>query len=95
MRLRAVLANVLRACGVISRPKPIQRTLGPLCVGAGLISRGFQLGNTVLQHRVREISNAVLDRVVEPLELGVRFGRALAQGGDMCGSALLAAVEHR
>ena len=40
---------------------------------------------------------AVLDRVVEPLELGVCFGRTLAQFGDMRCSALrafLPAVEH-
>jgi hypothetical protein len=30
-----------------------------------------------------EICDAVLDRVVEPLELGVCLGRALARGGDM------------
>src|SRR5437899_5484027 len=29
-RMRAVLANVLRARGVIGRPEPVHRTLGPL-----------------------------------------------------------------
>ena len=80
-----------------ARPEPIQRTLGPLSVGAGLIADGLQLGNSVLQHRVGKIGDAVLDRVVEPLELGVGFGRPLAQFGDMRRSALgalLATVEH-
>ena len=31
-----------------------------------------------------EIGDAVLDRVVQPLEFGVRLGRPLAQFGDMC-----------
>jgi hypothetical protein len=77
MRLRAVLANVLRACGVMARPEPVQRTFAPLSVGAGLVSGGLQLGDAVFQQRVGEIGNAILDCVVEPLELGVRFGRAL------------------
>jgi hypothetical protein len=63
---------------VTARPKPIQRTLGPLSVGAGLISRRLQLGNAVPQHGVGKIGDAVLDRVVEPLELGVCLGRPLA-----------------
>src|SRR5258708_39307490 len=60
-------------------------------------ARHLELGNTVLQHRVREIGNAVLDRVVEPLEFGGCLGRALAQFGDMRRSALgtfLAAIEN-
>ena len=48
------------------------------------------LGNAVLQQGVGEIGNAVLDCVVEALELGVRFGRTLAQFRDMRGSALSA-----
>jgi hypothetical protein len=43
MRLRACLANVLRACGVISA-EPFDRALGPLCVGASLIPDRLQLG---------------------------------------------------
>ena len=45
-------------------------------------------GNSVLQHRVGEIGDAVLDRVVEPLEFGLCFARSLAQFGDMRHSAL-------
>ena len=41
-------------------------------VGAGLISRDLQLGNAVLQYRIGEIGNAVFDRIVDPLEFGVR-----------------------
>ena len=68
MCLRAVLANVLRACGVKAGPS---RSNAPsaLSVGAGLVSRGLELGNAVLQHGIGEIGNAVLDRVIEPLEL--------------------------
>ncbi len=79
------------------RPEPTKRTLGPLSVGVGLLADSLKLGNAVLQHGVGEIGNAVLERVVEALELGVRFGRALAQCSDMQGlalGALLAAVEH-
>jgi hypothetical protein len=54
----------------MGRPEPIKRTLGPLSVGAGLIADRLQLGNAVLQHRVGEVGDAVLDRVVEPLEFG-------------------------
>jgi hypothetical protein len=35
----------------------------PFSVGAGLISRRLQLGNAILQYRVREVGKAVLDRV--------------------------------
>jgi hypothetical protein len=97
MRLRACLANVLKDLPCDARPEPIQRTLGPLSVSTGLIADGFQFNNAILQHRVGEIGNAVLDRVVEPLELGVRFGRSLAQCGNVCRlplGPLPAAVEH-
>ncbi len=79
------------------RSDPFKRTLGPLCVGVGLIANGLQLGNAALQHRVGKIGNAVLDGVVEPLELGVDFGRTLAQFGDMRRptlGALFPAVQH-
>ncbi len=79
------------------RSDPFKGTLGPLRIGVGLFADGLQLGNAVLQHRVGEIGDAIFDGVVEPLELGVRFGRTLAQGGDMRGSALgafLSAVQH-
>jgi len=56
-----------------ARPEPFERTLGPLCVGVGLIADGLELRNAVLEHRVREIGNAVLDRVVEPLEIRIRI----------------------
>ena len=46
-RLRAVLANDFRVRGA----EPFDRTLGPLCIGAGLIPDGLQLGNAILQHQ--------------------------------------------
>src|ERR1700737_5620084 len=84
MRLRAWLAKVLR-------------TLGPLCVGAGLIVDGFELGYAPLEHRIGHVSDSVFEGVVKPLELGTCFGRTLAQFGDVrrwALGALLPAVEH-
>jgi hypothetical protein len=81
-----------------ARTDPFKRTLSALSVGVGLIPDGLQLGNAVLQHRVGKIGDAVLDGVVEPLELRVDFGRALAQFGDVRRPALgafLAAIEYR
>ena len=79
-----------------NRSRAIDRFLGALCVSPGLIADGLQFGNAVLQHRVGEVSDAVLDRVVKTLELRLSFG-SFAQLGDMGGPALgtlLAAVEH-
>jgi hypothetical protein len=75
---------------VCDRPSPIKHTLGPLCVGAGLIADGLQLGYAVLEHRVGDVSDAVLDGVVQALEFGFSLGRTLAQFGDMRCSALRA-----
>jgi hypothetical protein len=69
-------------------PAPIQRTLGPLCVGPSLVADGLQLGHALLEQRIGHVSNAVLDSAVQPLEFGFWFGRTLAQFGDMCRSAL-------
>ncbi len=80
-----------------ARPEPIERALGPLCVGAGLIADGLQLGHTLLEHRIGDISDSVFDGVVEALQFGIRFGCTLAQFGDVRRSALaalLATVEH-
>ena len=41
-----------------ARPGAINRLLSPLCVKAGLISRGLQFTNAVLQHLVGEIGDA-------------------------------------
>jgi hypothetical protein len=46
-----------------ARPEPIDCILGPLCVGAGLIADRLELRNSVLEHRVGQIGDAVLDRV--------------------------------
>src|SRR5262249_53453079 len=46
-----------------ARPEPIERTLGPLCVSAGLITDGPKLGHTLFEHRVGDVGDAVLDRV--------------------------------
>jgi hypothetical protein len=64
--------------------KAIERTLGPICVGAGLVADGLQLGHALPEHRIGHVS----DGVVQPLEFGFRFGRTLAQFGDMRRSAL-------
>ena len=80
-----------------ARPDPFKRTLGALFVGVGLIADGLQFRNAALQHRVSKIGDAILDGVVEPLELGVDLGRMLAQFGDMRCPALgafLPAVKH-
>ena len=58
-----------------ARPGAINRFLGPLCVKPGLISRGLQFTNAVLQHGIGQIGDAILDGVIESLELGVRLGR--------------------
>lgn len=80
-----------------SVPEPIKRALCPLRVGAGLVADGLQLGHTRFEHRIGHIRNSVFDGIVEALEFGFRFGRTLAQFGDMRRSALgavLPAVEH-
>jgi hypothetical protein len=46
-----------------ARPEPLDRILGPVCVRAGLIADHLELGDSILQHRVREIGDTVLDRV--------------------------------
>src|SRR6267143_2633061 len=70
------------------RAGAINRFLGPLCVKAGLIARGHQFTDAVLQQGIGEIGDAVLDGVVKPLEFGVCLSRPLAQFGDMRLSSL-------
>jgi hypothetical protein len=48
---------------------------GPLCVGAGLIADGSQLGHTVLEHRVGNIGDAILAAFILP-SLGRRPAHA-------------------
>jgi hypothetical protein len=86
--LRALHGERFESLRCDARPEPIDRVLGPFCVSAGLIADRLELRNSLLQHRVREIGDAVLDRVVEPLELGVCFACSLTQLGDMRCSAL-------
>ena len=79
------------------RAGAINRVLGPLSVKAGLVARGPQFTNAVLQHGVGEIGDAILDRIVKPLEFGVCLSRPLAQFGDVHLSsfgALSAAIEY-
>lgn len=52
-------------------PQSFYRALGPLSIGSGLIADRFQCGIAILQHQVGKIGDAVLNGVVEPLELGV------------------------
>src|SRR5215510_1359123 len=47
----------------------LDRILGPLCVDAGLVADGLELGNAVREHRIGEIGDAVPDRVAKSLEL--------------------------
>src|SRR5260370_25200489 len=89
MRLRAWPAKALRAWGVTLDPQAIKRALGPLCVGPGLIVDGLQVGHTLPEHRVGYVSYSVLDGVVEPLELGFRLGRTLAQFSNMVMSGIV------
>lgn len=42
---------------------------------AGLVARGLQFTDAVLQHGVGEIGDAILDGVLQPLEFGVCLGR--------------------
>ncbi len=72
-----------------AHPRPALRRRGP--------GRGLQLGHALPEQRIGDVSDAVFDRVVQPLEFGFRFGRTLAQFGNMRHSALrafLAAVEY-
>ena len=50
------------------RSATFNRILGPLSVKAGLVARGLQFSDAVLQHGIGEIGDAVPDRIVEPLE---------------------------
>ena len=79
------------------RAAAFDRVLGSLCVRAGLVANGLEFRNSVLQHWIGEIGNAVLDCVVEALELGIGLGRALAQLGDVRGATpgtFLPSIEH-
>jgi hypothetical protein len=49
---------------VIARSSPIERALGPLCVGAGLVADGLQLGHAFLEQRIGDVRDAVFDRFV-------------------------------
>src|SRR5438128_9827506 len=97
MRLRACLANVLRACGVMLGPTRSIASWALSASAAGLVADGLEFGDAIFEHWVGEIGDAVLDSVIEPLEFGGCFGRALAQLGNMCRAALgafLAAIEN-
>src|SRR5258706_88360 len=72
----------------MGRAGAINRFLGPLCVKAGLIARGHQFTDAVVQQGIGEIGDAVLDGVVKLLELGVCLSRPLTQFGDMRLSSL-------
>src|SRR5262245_57177836 len=90
MRLRAVLANVLRARGGDARPEPFQRALGPLSVGAGLVVCGSGAGrrqadgsrsDVVMSGVVdsgRKIGHGISTRMTDPVGTSVdhSFGAA-------------------
>ncbi|WP_241527177.1 hypothetical protein [Sphingomonas turrisvirgatae] len=48
---------------------------GALGIALGLVPRRGQLGDAILERRVAYVDNAILDRVVKPLELRFRLGR--------------------
>lgn len=68
---------------MIGRTSAIDRFLGPLCVEAGLIARGLQFTDAVLQQGIGEIGNVILDGVIEPLEFGICLGLALTWVGNV------------
>jgi hypothetical protein len=60
MRLRACLANVLRAWGDGSRPGALDRLLGALCVGAGLIADAVALSSAMRSFSIGSERSATL-----------------------------------
>ncbi|WP_229736328.1 hypothetical protein [Novosphingobium endophyticum] len=56
---------------------------GALRFALGLIARRGQFGNTILERRVAYVDDAILNRLVKPLELRFRLGRASCKVGDM------------
>jgi hypothetical protein len=70
--LRAVLAKALTDWAAMVGPS---RSIAPSALGVstGPVPDRLQLGDTILQHQVREIGDTVFDGVVEPFELGVRL----------------------
>src|SRR3984893_4318786 len=97
MRLRACLAKVLSACGVMLGP---MRSIASSARSASVRARSrmaFNSATRSLSIGSERSATAILDRVVKPLEFGVCLGRTLAQFGDMRRSALrafLAAIEN-
>ena len=79
-RLRGVMLGPSRSSAPAARSASARR----------LVADGLQLGHTLLEHRIGDVGDPVFDRVVEPLELGVCFGTALAQFGDVHRPALRA-----
>ncbi|WP_255504527.1 hypothetical protein [Novosphingobium sp. EMRT-2] len=60
----------------------------PLGIAFGLIAGCGQFGDAVLERRIIHVDDAVLDRVIEPLELGFRLGRAPLKVGDMLATVI-------
>ncbi|MCR5870007.1 MULTISPECIES: hypothetical protein [unclassified Sphingomonas] len=60
-----------------------------LRISLGLVARRGQLGDAILERRIAYVDDAILDRVVKPLKLGFRLGRASLKIDDM-----LAALIH-
>lgn len=70
---------------------------GPGGVGLRLVANGVQPSEPGFQRRVCGVRDAVLDRFVEPVELGLGLGRALAQLDQVLPPAadvIFPAVEH-
>jgi hypothetical protein len=43
-----------------AEPSPIQRALGPLCIGTVLVADGLQLGHALLEQWIGDVGNSVL-----------------------------------
>ena len=71
------------------RSQPLDGEVRTLGVGAGLVADGRQFGDAILQHRVSQIGDAGLDRVMEACSTGcwaslallVEFGDAIMDSG--------------
>lgn len=56
---------------------------GALGVASGFVPRGGQLGDAIFQRQIAHVDDAILDRVVKPLELHFRLGHTMFKIGDM------------
>ena len=55
--------------GCDARSSPIESTLGPLCVSAGLVADGLQLGHALFEHRIGDVGDSIFDRIHQTYKL--------------------------